>query len=62
MSRPYFGIKGVEVLVVVFNELCKGFVFGLERSVSQFVVPLLGEGNPFSGSHFTENKSKLEFI
>ena len=59
---PYFGIKGVEVLVVVFNKFCEGFVFRFEHSVFQFVVPLFGEGDPFPGSHFTENEGKLEFI
>ena len=61
-SCLYFGIKGIEVLIIVFDKLCEGFVFGFDCSVSQLVVPLLGEGDPFPSSYFTENKGKLEFI
>ena len=32
-SSSYFSVKGVKVLVVVFNEDFKGFVLGFERSV-----------------------------
>ena len=40
-SGSYFSVKGVKVLVVVFNNDFKGFVLGFERSVFQSVIPFL---------------------
>ena len=51
LSGSYFSVKGVKVLVVVFNEGFKGLVFGFECGVLQSVVPFLREGNAFSSSH-----------
>ena len=61
-SSSYFGIKGIEVLIVVLNELREGFVFGFERSVFQFIVPFLGEGYAFPLVHFTKDKGELKFV
>ena len=58
-SGLYFGVKGVKVLVVVFNKDFKGFVLGFERSIFQSVIPFLREGNAFPGSHLAQNEGEF---
>ena len=58
----YFGVEGVEVLIVVFNELCKGFVLRFKRGAFQFVIPFFRKSNAFSGPHFAKNEGEFKLV
>ena len=62
LASLYFGIKGVEILVIVHNKFIECLVFGLNAGVGHFVVPFLQESNTFSSAHFTKNKGNFEFV
>ena len=61
-SGSYFGVEGVEVFVVVFDEPCESFVLGFECRVFQLIVPFLGESYAFSRVHLTKDEGELELI
>ena len=56
---PDLGVKGVKVLVIVFSELCEGFVFSFDVRVRHFVIPFFGEGYSFSCAHLAKDQSHL---
>ena len=61
-SSSHFGVEGIKVFVIVFDELCEGLVLGFERSVFQLIVPFLGEGYAFSRAHLAKDEGEFELI
>ena len=61
-SGSYFGVEGIEVFVIVFDEFCEGFVLGFKRRVFQLIVPFLGEGYAFTRAHLAKDEGEFELV
>ena len=40
-SCLYFGVKGVEILIVIFDKFCKGLILRFKHGIFQLVIPFL---------------------
>lgn len=58
----YFGVKGIEVLVIVHNEFIEHLLFSFNARIGHPVIPLLQESNSLSSAHFAKNKGNLDLV
>ena len=54
-----FGVEGVEVLIIVFSELCECLLLRFDGGVSHFVVPFLRERHSLPSVHFAKDEGDL---
>ena len=58
----HFGVKEIQILVVVCHKFLECLFFGFDAGVGHFVIPFLGDSDSFLSAHFAKDEGYLELI